>query len=102
MKKKKIDRPALEGVKRVGFSCRIDPEVLKAAKKACRKKYKLSLSSKIEDFIKNEFPDIFIENQSAPTLLSLHATDYGTVNRSGQLFIFRYDYKLTGVFLPLF
>lgn len=58
-KNKKIDRkPVVPGVQRRGFSCRIDGIILKHAENACRKKYKMGLSSKIEDFLINEFPEL--------------------------------------------
>lgn len=59
-KKKKFDRPALaSGVRRVLLQCKVDPDVLKKAGPACTKKYGLSLSSKVEDFIKADFPELF-------------------------------------------
>jgi hypothetical protein len=58
-KVKKVDRPPVgTGVTRVVFCCRVDPSILKKAKSACKKKYKTGLSSKIEAFLINEFPEI--------------------------------------------
>ena len=60
LKKKKIDRPALSsGVRRELLQCKVDPEVLKKAGPACVKKYGMALSSKVEDLIKADFPELF-------------------------------------------
>lgn len=51
----KIDRRPLENDSRVMFSSRVSKSVLKEAKKACKKKYKVGLTSKIEDILIKEF-----------------------------------------------
>lgn len=54
--KKKVDRPPVEsGKKRDMCSGRVDADILKHAKTQCRKKYKVGLSSKLEDLLINEF-----------------------------------------------
>jgi hypothetical protein len=56
MAKKKVDRPPVESGEARGMcSGRVDRKVLAHAKKQCRKKYKVGLSSKLEDLLIKEF-----------------------------------------------
>lgn len=58
-KAKKVDRPPVgEGIQRAMCSGRVDPSILKKAKRACVKKYKKGLPSMLETILINEFPGI--------------------------------------------